>query len=137
MSRSTTPDAESGSGHDAATPLEVGTDHVDGALVVRVAGEIDMNTAPSLSEGLAAAFADAAETGHRAVVVDFGGVGFLASIGLSVLVAHHQTGIANGTPMHLVVSSRAVRRSISSAELDRLFTLHESVEDALRAVAAH
>jgi anti-sigma B factor antagonist len=135
MSRSTTPDAESGSGHDHATPLQVGIDRVDGAIVVHVAGEIDMNTAPSLGDSLAAAFADAAETGQHAVVVDFGGVEFLASIGLSLLVAHHQVGVANGTPMHLVVSSRAVLRSIGSAELDRLFTLHPTVEDALRAVA--
>ncbi|WNV89052.1 STAS domain-containing protein [Umezawaea sp. Da 62-37] len=134
MPRSSVHDAGSGSGPDHSTPLRVLTEHVEGVLVVRVAGEIDMNTAPKLGDHLTAAFAAAAaDEAKPAVVVDFGEVEFLASIGLSLLVANHQAGEANGTPMHLVVSSRAVLRSITSAALDRLFTLHPSVDAAVAA----
>jgi anti-sigma B factor antagonist len=134
MPRNSTQDA--GSSPDHGTPLDVVVEESDSALVVHVSGEIDMNTAPSLNDRLATAFAAAAAANHRAVVVDFTGVGFLASVGLSVLVAHHQLGAANGTPLHLVAGSRAVLRSISSAQLDQLFTLHSTVEDALAAVPA-
>jgi anti-sigma B factor antagonist len=102
-----------------------------------LAGEIDMNTAPTLTEWLATAFATAARENRTAVVVDFGDVEFLASIGLSVLVVHHQLGTAGGAPMHLVVNSRAVLRSITSAQLDQLFTLHPTVEDALASVPSN
>ena len=134
MPRNSAQDAGSGAGQ--GTPLHVATEEHASALVVRVVGEIDMNTAPAFGEHMAAAFA-AASSARPAVVVDFSEVDFLASVGLSVLVAHHQLGLANGTPMHLVVSSRAVLRSITSAQLDRLFTLHPSIEDALGAARTH
>lgn len=135
MARNSTRDA--GSGPDHGTPLRVVVEEAGPALVVRVSGEIDMNTAPALNDRLATAFATAAAANHPGVVVDFSGVEFLASVGLSVLVAHHQLGAANGTPMHLVVGSRAVLRSIKSAQLDQLFTLHSTLEDALAAAPAN
>ncbi|MEO6086329.1 MAG: STAS domain-containing protein [Umezawaea sp.] len=135
MPRNSTRD--SGSGPDHGTPLRVAVEESGSALVVHVAGEIDMNTAPTLNEWLATAFATAATENRTAVVVDFGDVEFLASVGLSVLVAHHQIGTAGGAAMHLVVSTRAVLRSITSAQLDQLFTLHPSVEDALAAVPSN
>ncbi|HEX6346267.1 STAS domain-containing protein [Umezawaea sp.] len=138
MPRNSAQDARSGD--ERSTPLRVATEDLASALVLRVAGEIDMNTAPAFGEHMAAAFAAASAAQDRsrpAVVVDFSEVDFLASVGLSVLVAHHQLGEANGTPMLLVVSSRAVLRSIASAQLDQLFTLHPTVEEALGAASAH
>ncbi len=138
MPRNSTQDA--GSGPEHGTPLRLVTEDRGSALVVHVMGEIDMNTAPALSEHLTGVFAtaSAAPAEQRpTVVVDFADVKFLASVGLSVLVANHQAGAANGTPMSLVVSSRAVLRSISSAQLDQLFTMHSSVEDALSAPRVH
>lgn len=132
MPRNSTQDA--GSGPDHGTPLRIDLQESGSALVLHVSGEIDMNTAPALNERLAAAFEAAATTNRAAIVVNFGGVGFLASVGLSVLVAHHQLGASTGTPMLLVVNSRAVLRSITSAQLDRLFTLHPTVETALAAL---
>lgn len=133
MARNSAQDAGSGAGQ--STPLRVVTEEIASALVVHVVGEIDLNTAPLFGEHMAAAFASASAA-RPAVVVDFSEVDFLASVGLSVLVAHHQLGITNGTPMLLVVSSRAVLRSITSAQLDQLFTLHGTVEDALGASRA-
>jgi len=137
MSNSSTPDTSPGS--KDATPLSLATEDLGSALVVHVAGEIDMNTSPALRDHLAGVFAKALTTpveNRPTLVVDLGDVTFLASIGLSVLVANHHDAAAGNIPMLVVVSSRAVRRSIAAAQLDRLLTLHPTVEDALSTVPA-
>ncbi|WP_229370885.1 STAS domain-containing protein [Umezawaea beigongshangensis] len=119
--------------------LRVDVDHPRGVPVVRVVGEIDMSTASTLGERLSAAFedaaADASPEAPRPVVVDLSGVGFLGSVGLALLVEYRERGIDRGTPMNLVVSSRAVLRSLQATQLDALLAVHPTLDDALSAVS--
>src|SRR2546423_4848701 len=63
--------------------LSIETENVGDAVVLHVAGEVDVFTAPQLREALVGAI----EQGSRDVVVDLQGVDFLDSTGLGVLVA--------------------------------------------------
>ena len=63
--------------------LSIETEKLGEAVVLHVAGEVDVFTAPQLREALVGAI----EEGSRDVVVDLQGVDFLDSTGLGVLVA--------------------------------------------------
>src|SRR5256885_8924798 len=63
--------------------LSIETEKVGDVVVLHVAGEVDVFTAPQLREALVGAI----EEGSRDVVVDLQGVDFLDSTGLGVLVA--------------------------------------------------
>src|ERR1700704_889092 len=63
--------------------LSIETEKVGDAVVLHVAGEVDVFTAPQLREALVGVI----EEGGRDVVVDLQGVDFLDSTGLGVLVA--------------------------------------------------
>ncbi|MFF0498612.1 STAS domain-containing protein [Nocardia aobensis] len=96
------------------------------AVVVTVAGEVDMNSAPELQSAL-----DQALQGEpTAVVLDMTEVGFLGSAGLSVLLASSQS---TATGSLRVVASPAVRRPIEVTSLDALLRLFPTVADALAA----
>ncbi len=83
--------------------VAVGRDAPDGAVSVRVTGEIDMSTAPNLRRALLDAVAQASAD----VVVDLSGVGFLDSTGLSALVAARNRGIEAG--VEIVLESPPLR----------------------------
>src|SRR5215216_716631 len=82
-------------------------DDVDGALVLT--GEIDSYTAPELSDRLA---------GDPPVeVLDVGGVTFIDSSGLRVIVEAHQSRLAAGSRLVLRSPSAAVQRLLEISGL--------------------
>lgn len=110
-----------------------GTLRIDSAtsgngVVVRVAGEVDMETAPILSEHLAAALAQAPTA--KPVVVDLRAVPFLSSNGLSVLMSTHTQCTEQNTPLHIVADHRPVLRPIQATGLTQILTIHPTVEAA-------
>ncbi|PPI97248.1 STAS domain-containing protein [Nocardia nova] len=96
------------------------------AVVVTVAGEVDMNSAPELQSALDRAL----QAEPTAVVLDMTEVRFLGSAGLSVLLATSQSTATGGLR---VVASPAVRRPIEVTALDALLRLFPTVADALAA----
>lgn len=90
------------------------------AVVLTVAGEIDMLTAPDLQTALLAALAD---TTCRQLVLDLSAVSFLSSAGLSVLVVVREDARARGVGFRLagLDDNRAVRRSLELTQVLELF----------------
>jgi anti-sigma B factor antagonist len=100
--------------------------------VVHVAGEIDVYTAPMLREHLD----EHISAGRNDLVVDLGGVSFMASTGLGVLVGRLKlVRAANGT-LRLVCSSQRILSVFSITGLDKVFQIFPSVDDALAARAS-
>jgi len=62
--------------------LRVTALHSGGAVVLAVAGEVDLLSAPVLGDGVTTALADAPEL----LVIDLSEVSFIASIGITVLL---------------------------------------------------
>jgi anti-sigma B factor antagonist len=100
----------------------------EGVTVVRLAGELDLYNAEAVREGLAEAAADDPER----LVVDLGAVEFLDSTALGVLV-EARAKLSNRRAFLLAAPGLEPRRALEVAGLDRHFSVHETVEDALAA----
>ena len=99
--------------------------------VVHVGGEIDVYTAPVLREHLD----EHISAGRHHLVVDLGGVSFMASTGLGVLVGRLKlVRVADGT-LRLVCASDRILNVFSITGLDKVFKIFPSVDDALAASA--
>lgn len=90
-----------------------------GTVVVAVAGEVDMATAPALHAALLAALADHAPT---VVHIDLSACTFLDCSGVRVLVAAHATAQAGGHQMWARYPRHLVRRVLAVTGLLDVFT---------------
>jgi anti-sigma B factor antagonist len=106
--------------------LSLSTRTVGDQKVLEVAGEIDVYTAPQLRERLI----ELVESGARRVVVDLGRVEFLDSTGLGVLVGALKRLRGVGGELSLVCAQERLLKIFRITGLDRVFTLHGSVDAA-------
>ncbi|WP_337060215.1 ANTAR domain-containing protein [Kineococcus sp. G2] len=99
-----------------------------GVPVLEVGGDVDLASAAAFS----AAVADAVDRARapRPVVVDLSGVGYLGSVGVSVLTTAHRRCERAGTPLRVVVGART--DVLDFPGLRRL-SLHADVAAALAA----
>ena len=111
----------------ADTSFELRISQAAENVVVAVAGEVDMATAPELAEAIAAVTDSASR-----VVVDLTQATFLDSSALNALV-HGQRVLANRRIEFRVVSpaDRIVRRAIEITQLEAQLGVVESLPDAL------
>lgn len=103
------------------------TEHLDGGVVVRVCGEIDMLTTPKLRRLLA----ELIEARPRVVVLDLAAVSFFASSGLAALIEARDAAAEHGVPLHLACLSRSVRRPLQITGLAARFEVYQDVQSAL------
>ncbi len=102
------------------------------ALVVRLIGEVDLVTAEHASDRLRAAEAVAVAGGPAVVVLDLTEVTFLGSVGLAMMVEHHQLCAELGTRLTVIAgANRATWRSIRLSALDQVLTIVSGVDEAL------
>lgn len=113
--------------------LRVATTVVGPATVLTVQGEVDMRTAPALSERVDRHFADV-EGGRRPLVFDLRGVGFFGSAGLAVLTSAHQRATDLDTVVWVVASARTVTRPLQITGLDVLLNVTDDLGAALDAI---
>jgi stage II sporulation protein AA (anti-sigma F factor antagonist) len=100
--------------------LTVSTDLVDGLAVVTVAGDVDLASADRLGDELETAL-------HKAqtLVVDVGGVTFIDSTGLNVLVQAHRTAQEGGGDLRIRRPSKMLTRLLEITRLETLFVVDE------------
>lgn len=95
--------------------------------VVTVAGELDHHTA----ELLRAPLEEALEQGRSRLVIDCSQLEFCDSTGLNVLLGARLKAEAAGGAVHLAGMLPVVSRVFEITGADAVFTVHESLEDAL------
>lgn len=118
-------------GDSVNRPLfEVEQYETDGAVVLGVSGEVDMLSAPQLTEAIHAALTNK----PAALIVDLTKVEFLASAGLSVLV-NAQAEVAPPTRFAVVADGPATSRPIKLMGIDSLLSLHRTLDNALSWIA--
>jgi anti-sigma B factor antagonist len=132
------PDADLGGGLGPADEQLVRIEtsrvaHTTGiALVLTVAGEIDLLTVDRLRAAVAAAFEDLRD--GEMLVIDLTPVTFMDSKGLQVLVDVTRAAQQRRESLRIVVDhTRPVIRPIQVTELDEVLALFNSVEHALHA----
>ncbi|MEV6523364.1 STAS domain-containing protein [Longispora sp. NPDC051575] len=107
--------------------LSLETEAVEDRTLLRVGGEIDVYTAPSLRERLV----ELADGGARHIVVDLEMVEFLDSTGLGVLVGGLKRARASDGTFVLVCDQPRLLKIFRITGLERVFELYPSVTDAL------
>jgi anti-sigma B factor antagonist len=95
-------------------------------IVLDAKGEIDLYTAPRLKEQVA----ELAAGGSPRVAVNLEGVEFMDSTGLGVLISGLKRCREAGGDLALVAPREPVRKVLSITGLDRVFPIHDSVEQA-------
>jgi anti-sigma B factor antagonist len=111
--------------------LTVNSTEQDGVVVVSLAGELDMSTAPNAAVALREATASA-----KAVVLDMTDLRFFASAGLNILLQLRQELQDKGVDVGLATDQRAVLRPMQLMGVADQFAIHVSVAAALAAAHA-
>jgi anti-sigma B factor antagonist len=112
---------------DRNPDLRINVENADGRAVVRVAGEIDVYTAPRLREQLLRV------AGDGSLIVDLTDVSFLDSTALGVLVGAMKRQRERGGTMLIVTTGTRISRLFEITGLSRVFSLYDSVQDAVAA----
>jgi anti-anti-sigma factor len=106
--------------------MELDHQDIDGVRVLRLAGDVDVSQSLAVRDAVGAAI----EAGAP-VVVDLGGVRFIDSSGIGILVTAHRRA-----PDGFAVAGavEAVRRALELTRTDRILRLFDSVDEAVLAV---
>jgi anti-sigma B factor antagonist len=99
---------------------------LDDAIVLCPVGEFDIASV----EVLRSSFLDALGAGHQ-LVVDLSGTTFLDSIALGALVSAGRQARTNGGWLRLVNPPENVRRALAVTEIDKVFGLYDTTEQAV------
>ncbi|WP_245672953.1 STAS domain-containing protein [Aldersonia kunmingensis] len=130
---------ESTTGNDAAgipdpgigaNGFEVAVVWHDNVVVLGVSGTLDMVTAPQLTESIQ----NSLKNEPAAVIVDLTGVEFLASAGMTVLIAAHEQ-IGESAQFTVVADGPAVGRPMHLVGVDKLLAIHTTLDAALEAAS--
>lgn len=103
-------------------------DSRDGAVVVSLAGELDLYNADEVRRALL----DASAREPNVLVVDLGEVTFIDSTALGVLIEAHSR-MADRQGFRLAAPGVETRRALEVSGLDRHFLVHDTVPEALEA----
>ena len=107
--------------------LIIDTRKTDHALVVSPKGEIDLSRSPILRKKLGELLAER----PGMIVIDLSGVSYMDSSGVATLVEALQQCRTSDTSLTLCALQDRVRSIFEIARLDMVFTIADSVENAL------
>jgi anti-sigma B factor antagonist len=105
-----------------------GVDRRNGAVVIRLVGELDLYNAPEVRAALLELCSEQPER----LVVDLGDVDFVDSTALGVLI-EARTKLDDRTSFLLAAPGLETHRALSISGLDQHLAVHETVDDALAA----
>jgi anti-sigma B factor antagonist len=100
----------------------------DRIMVLSVCDEVDLFSAPKLTEAIHHALAQA----PVGLIVDLTDVKFLAAIGMSVLVEAQEQADAISARLGVVADGAATSRPIRLLGIDAILALYSTLDDALR-----
>ena len=103
-----------------------GIERRNGAVVVHLVGELDLYNAPEVRKALLDVCAEDPER----LVIDLGGVDFVDSTALGVLI-EARTRLANRRSFLLAAPGLETHRALRISGLDQHLSVHETVDDAL------
>jgi len=104
----------------------------DTTHVIELGGEVDLYTAPEFKERMVKVIED----GKKHVVVDLAKATFIDSTTLGVLVGGVKRLRPQGGSLTLVCTDPNICKIFEITGLDRVFSIHDSREDALSTLAS-
>jgi anti-sigma B factor antagonist len=98
----------------------------DGAVVIRLVGELDLYNAPAIRSALV----EVCDEQPGRLIVDLADVDFVDSTALGVLI-EARARLANHQSFLLAAPGRETHRALTISGLDRHLAVHDTVEAAL------
>jgi len=105
--------------------LEVTTREVGDHTVIKLKGEVDIYTAPSLRETIV----DTVEKGRYKIAVDLDEVVFLDSTGLGVLVGGLKRVKQHDGELGIICNQEKILRIFKITGLTKIFVMYDSVSE--------
>ena len=99
-------------------------------VIFELDGEVDLETSPQLRQALL----EQVNAG-KAVVVGMANVAYIDSSGIASLVEAFQTGRRNSVGFALADISESALRVLQLARLDKVFTIHTTVDEAVSSIS--
>lgn len=109
--------------------IEIATEKIEAGFMIRLKGDVDMNTSPDVRKGLGEVFRQKA--GARALLIDLASVRYMDSSGIATLVEAMQNCMKEGMRLRLVEPSATVRDVFEMARLASVFEIFPNAGDAL------
>jgi len=110
--------------------MELGIDsgkRGDSIAVIRLTGEVDVYTSPRVRS----AMLEQLDGGCKYLVIDLASVDYLDSSGLGILVAGLKRARENGGEVYLVSPKPRIQHVLEVTGLHKVFTVKESVDEAV------
>ncbi|TCM49362.1 STAS domain-containing protein [Kribbella sp. VKM Ac-2568] len=107
---------------DEEAPFSLTVDTTGPAPVVRVSGDLDLETSPELTDQLKVLL------GPHLLVIDLTDVEFMDSTGLGVLVGAHKESSSRGGSLALVGAQHRVQKILRITKLHKVFTLYPTLD---------
>ncbi len=111
--------------------VEIVTEKNDIGYVLKLKGDVDMNSSSDVRGALGAVFRQG-QKGQRALFIDLSQVRYMDSSGIATLVEAMQNCMKQGSRLRLVDLSPAVRDVFELARLASVFEVFASIDDAVR-----
>lgn len=108
--------------------MNMESQEIDGIVVVSLEGEVDLQHSPRLRKVLMDLMLE-----RRDVLVNMARVAYIDSSGIASLVEAYQMARRNQNRFTLVSVSQPAMRVLQLARLDKVFSIADSAEAALRA----
>lgn len=109
--------------------LQVAVEELEGIPVLRAAGELDLATIPELR----AVFNEVTDQQPRALVFDFGGITYLDSSGLGILVSAKRRLGAYGGEVTVISAATCVLKALQLSGLDQIIRVYQTEQEYLKA----
>ena len=111
--------------------VEIKTEKIAPGFVLRLKGDVDMNTSSDVRSALAEIFKQAAP-GMKALLVELSQVRYMDSSGIATLVEVMQNCVKKGVRLRLVELSPPVRDVFELARLASVFEIFLTMDEALK-----
>jgi anti-sigma B factor antagonist len=117
----------------SAGGLSIAVESIGGrAVVLHLAGELDMVTAPGFAEQVQTHVTDRDQDGRSVtLILDLSDITFLGSAGLAVLAEARNLALARAVDVRVVARSRTVLRPMEVTGLDKVLTVVPDMASAI------
>jgi|SRR3990172_3517575 anti-sigma B factor antagonist len=109
--------------------VEISTEKMNAGFLMKLKGDVDMNTSPDVRSTLSDVFKQAAP-GAKALFIDLSQVRYMDSSGIATMVEAMQTCMKQGMRLRLVELSPPVRDVFELARLASVFEIFPSLTEA-------
>ncbi len=106
--------------------VEISTEKITVGFLLRLKGDVDMNTSADVRNALAAVF----RHGAKALLIDLSQVRYMDSSGIATLVECMQNCVKKGAKLRLFELSPPVRDVFELARLSSVFDIFRTINEA-------